>query len=93
MTSHDSASIEELAAKLNHSAKSIPLVYLGLGLVMGLMIGVALGGDTVGVQRAAGIVYGVIGAFIGWTVGQSRQASLQLQALTAVVKRQGPGQD
>jgi hypothetical protein len=93
MTSHDSASIEELAAKLNHSAKSIPLVYLGLGLVMGLMIGVALGGDTVGIQRAAGIAYGVIGAFIGWTVGQSRQASLQLQALTAVAKRQGQGQD
>jgi hypothetical protein len=88
MTSHNGATIEELAAKLNHSAKSIPLVYLGLGLVMGLMLGVALGGDTIDVQRAAGIGYGVIGSFIGWTVGKSRQASLQLQALTAIAKRQ-----
>ena len=83
MTSHDGATIQELAAKLNHSAKSIPLVYLGLGLAMGLLLGFALGGDTVDVQRTAGIAYGIIGSFIGWSIGKSRQASLQLQALTA----------
>ena len=86
MTSYNGTTIEELAARVNQSAKSIPLVYLGLGLVMGLMLGVALGGDTADVQRAAGIAYGIIGSFIGWSIGKSRQASLQLQALTAIAR-------
>ena len=89
MTSDNGTTIQELAARLNHSAKSIPLVYLGLGLVMGLMLGVSLGGDTVDVQRAAGITYGIIGSFIGWSIGKSRQASLQLQALTAISRDPG----
>jgi hypothetical protein len=84
MTSQDNPTIQELAARLNQSAKSMPLVYLGMGLVAGLMSGVALGGDTSDVQRAAGIAYGAIGSFIGWSIGKSRQASLQLQALTAI---------
>jgi len=84
MTSHQGTTIQELAARLNHSAKSIPLVYLGLGLVMGLLLGFALGGDAVDIQRAAGIAYGIIGSVIGWSIGKSRQASLQLQALTAM---------
>jgi LytS/YehU family sensor histidine kinase len=82
-----SESIDQLAAKLDRDARSIPAVYLAIGLVAGLMFGVALGGDTVDVQRVAGIAYGLLGAFIGWSAGKSRQTSLRLQASTARKRR------
>ena len=78
-----SDSIEELTAKLDRDAQSIPAVYLVIGLVAGLMFGVQLGGDTVDVQRVAGIAYGLLGAFVGWSVGRSRQTWLRLQTSIA----------
>ncbi len=85
-----SDSIEELAAKLDHDARSIPAVYLVIGLVAGLMFGVELGGDTVDVQRMAGIAYGLLGAFVGWSVGRSHQTWLRLQTSIARSQRRDP---
>ena len=82
-----SESIDQLAAKLDRDARSIPAVYLAIGLVAGLMFGVALGGDTVDVQRVAGIAYGLLGAFVGWSVGRSRQTWLKLQTSIARGRR------
>ncbi len=88
-----SESIDELAAKLDRDARSIPAVYLAIGLVAGLMFGAALGGDTVDVQRVAGIAYGLLGAFIGWSVGRSRQTWLKLQTSIARGQRRIPTGD
>ena len=87
MASRHGSTIEELAEKLERHAQSIPTMYLGLGIVAGLSFGFALGGDTVDIQRLSGISYGLLGAFIGWSAGKSRQTSLRLQASTARKRR------
>lgn len=75
--------IQELAEKLEKTAESMAFVHLGLWMVGGAMLGFALGDDTRNVQLPAAATYATICGIIGWSVGQSRAASLRLQAITA----------
>ena len=89
MTAYDEETISDLASRLARHSKPLPLMYLGLGMSAGLVLGAALAADAGDAQRFVAIGYAGIGAAIGWSLGRSRQASLRLQSLVAVRKTSG----
>ncbi len=84
MTDVDRATIQELAARLNRDAISTPFICLALAGGAGAVLGAALGGDTTELRVACSVGYAIMGAFVGRSVGQSRAASLRLQAFAAL---------
>lgn len=84
MTEVDRVMIQELAARLNRDATSSPFICLALAGGAGALLGAALGGDTTEVRVVCSVGYAIVGAFVGRSVGQSRAASLRLQAFAAL---------
>jgi hypothetical protein len=84
MTQADQRAIQELAAALNKQAESITFIHFGVWTIGGTFLGMLLGGDTRSIQLLGAGTYALICGIIGWSVGQSRAASLRLQALVAI---------
>ena len=84
MTQTDRGTILELTEKLNRDATSTPFIYLGLAGGAGALLGLVLGGNTAGLRLICAVGYAIVGGLVGRSLGQSRAASLRLQALTAL---------
>jgi membrane protein implicated in regulation of membrane protease activity len=64
-----------------NSAKELTFVYLGVWAAGGTLLAAALAGGTPEVQLAGVATCGLIAAVIGWSVSQSRRASLRPQSI------------
>ena len=84
MTDATHTAIHEYAAKLNKDAASIAHIHFGVWTVGGTLLGMLLGGDAGATQLLSAGTSALICGVIGWSVGQSRSASLRLQAITVL---------
>jgi len=84
MTDATYTAIHEYAAKLNKDAASIAHIHFGVWTVGGTLFGMLLGGDAGVTQLLTAGTSALICGVIGWSVGQSRSASLRLQAITVL---------
>jgi hypothetical protein len=84
MTDATHAAIHEYAAKLNKDAASIAHIHFGVWTVGGTLLGMLLGGEAGATQLLSAGTSALICGVIGWSVGQSRSASLRLQAITVL---------
>jgi hypothetical protein len=82
MTDATHTAIHEYAAKLNKDAASIAHIHFGVWTVGGTLLGMLVGGDAGATQLLSAGTSALICGVIGWSVGQSRSASLRLQAIT-----------
>ena len=80
----DQNSIYEYVAKLNKDAAAIARIHFGVWTVGGTLLGMLLGGEAGATQLLSAGTSALICGVIGWSVGQSRSASLRLQALTVL---------
>ena len=92
MTHADQNSLYEYVAKLNKDAASIARIHFGVWTVGGTLLGMLLGGDAGSTQLLSAGTSALICGVIGWSVGQSRSASLRLQAIT-VLRSVAPDRD
>jgi hypothetical protein len=84
MTDANHTAIHEYAAKMNRDAASIAHIHFGVWTVGGTLLGMLLGGDAGATQLLSAGTSALICGVIGWSVGQSRSASLRLQAITVL---------
>lgn len=84
MTHADHNAIHEYAAGLNKDAASIAHIHFGVWTVGGTLLGMLLGGNAGATQLLSAGTAALICGVIGWSVGQSRSASLRLQAITVL---------
>jgi hypothetical protein len=84
MTHADQNAIHEYVDKLNKDAASIAHIHFGVWTVGGTLLGMLLGGEAGATQLLSAGTSALICGVIGWSVGQSRSASLRLQAITVL---------
>jgi hypothetical protein len=85
MTDATYTAIHEYAAKLNKDAASIAHIHLGVWTVGGTLLGMLLGSDSGATQLLTAGTSALICGVIGWSVGQSRSATLRLQAIMVLM--------
>jgi hypothetical protein len=84
MTHANHTAIHEYAAQLNKHAASIAHIHFGVWTVGGTLLGMLLGANAGATQLLSAGTSALICGVIGWSVGQSRSASLRLQAMTVL---------
>ena len=84
MTDATHAAIQDYAARLNRDAASIAHIHFGVWTVGGTLLGMLLGAGAGATQLLSAGTSALICGVIGWSVGQSRSASLRLQAITVL---------